>query len=153
MASEAHLPQHNTGKRRARVVVEIPPLTLLPRRSTRRQSLLLKRTRMSRRSNQGKSHKVDLKLNLAPPMREDASRRAATVVDSPRGSSSSSSSCLSSETEQGLPCQTSPEATSMVLAACPRCLMYVMLPEEDPKCCPKCKNAVLLDFLCSNRKT
>ncbi|CAL9190687.1 unnamed protein product, partial [Musa hybrid cultivar] len=148
--------------RRARVVVEIPPLALLPRRSTRRQSSLLlkvaasppasERTRMSRRSNHGKSHKVDLKLNLAPPMREDASRRAATVVDSPRGSSSSSS-CLSSETEQGLPCQTSPEATSMVLAACPRCLMYVMLPEEDPKCCPKCKNAVLLDFLCSNRKT
>ncbi|RWW43338.1 hypothetical protein BHE74_00051017 [Ensete ventricosum] len=93
---------------------------------------------MSRRSNHGKSHKVDLKLNLAPPMREDTSRRAAIVVDSPRGSSSSSS-CLSSETEQGLPCQTSPEATSMVLAACPRCLMYVMLPEEDPKCCPKMK--------------
>ncbi|RWW24338.1 hypothetical protein BHE74_00021675 [Ensete ventricosum] len=33
----------------------------------------------------------------------------------------------------------------MVLAGCPRCLMYVMLPEDDPKC-PKCKSAVLLDF-------
>ncbi|CAA6663743.1 unnamed protein product [Spirodela intermedia] len=34
----------------------------------------------------------------------------------------------------------------MVLVGCPRCLMYVMLSEDDPKC-PKCKSTVLLDFL------
>ncbi|CAA6660624.1 unnamed protein product [Spirodela intermedia] len=34
----------------------------------------------------------------------------------------------------------------MVLLGCPRCLMYVMLSEDDPKC-PKCKSTVLLDFL------
>ncbi|CAN1306487.1 Protein GL2-INTERACTING REPRESSOR 1 [Linum perenne] len=33
----------------------------------------------------------------------------------------------------------------MVLVGCPRCLMYVMLSEDDPKC-PKCKSTVLLDF-------
>ncbi|CAI0391374.1 unnamed protein product [Linum tenue] len=37
----------------------------------------------------------------------------------------------------------------MVLVGCPRCLMYVMLSEDDPKC-PKCKSTVLLDFLHDN---
>ncbi|CAI9780241.1 unnamed protein product [Fraxinus pennsylvanica] len=41
---------------------------------------------------------------------------------------------------------TSPEATSMMLVGCPRCLMYVMLAEEDPRC-PKCKSTVLLDVI------
>ncbi|KAK8970217.1 hypothetical protein KSP40_PGU008429 [Platanthera guangdongensis] len=61
------------------------------------------------------------------------------------------SSCVSSEGEQGLRCSNSPEGgtTSMVLAGCPRCLMYVMLSEDDPKC-PKCKSTVLLDFLHDN---
>ncbi|RWR83601.1 hypothetical protein CKAN_01236000 [Cinnamomum micranthum f. kanehirae] len=76
------------------------------------------------------------------------------------GSSSSStsptsppSSCLSSEvnsaeSDQGqtLRYSNSPEATSMVLVGCPRCLMYVMLSEDDPRC-PKCKSTVLLDFI------
>ncbi|CAL9205608.1 unnamed protein product [Musa hybrid cultivar] len=95
---------------------------------------------MSRRSGHGESQNLDLKLNLALPTRGDTSRRMATTGgdDSPRGSSSPSS-CLSSEAD-------SPEGPSMVLAGCPRCLMYVMLPGDDPKC-PKCKSAVLLDFL------
>jgi len=33
----------------------------------------------------------------------------------------------------------------MVLAGCPRCMMYVMLSREDPRC-PKCHSTVLLDF-------
>jgi hypothetical protein len=33
----------------------------------------------------------------------------------------------------------------MILAGCPRCMMYVMLSREDPKC-PKCHSTVLLDF-------
>jgi hypothetical protein len=36
-------------------------------------------------------------------------------------------------------------AATMVLAGCPRCMMYVMLSREDPRC-PRCHNAVLLDF-------
>ncbi|KAJ9186858.1 hypothetical protein P3X46_002387 [Hevea brasiliensis] len=37
----------------------------------------------------------------------------------------------------------------MMLVGCPRCLMYVMLSENDPKC-PKCKSTVLLDILHDN---
>ncbi|KAL0346998.1 UNVERIFIED_CONTAM: protein salt-induced and EIN3/EIL1-dependent 1 [Sesamum calycinum] len=60
------------------------------------------------------------------------------------------SSCVSSEQDESR----SPEATSMMLVGCPRCLMYVMLAEEDPRC-PKCKSTVLLDFIRDNaaRKT
>ncbi|GJN27685.1 hypothetical protein PR202_gb15727 [Eleusine coracana subsp. coracana] len=39
----------------------------------------------------------------------------------------------------------------MVLAACPRCFIYVMLPQDDPRC-PQCKSPVLLDFLQDNNK-
>ncbi|PNT73239.1 hypothetical protein BRADI_2g55820v3 [Brachypodium distachyon] len=42
---------------------------------------------------------------------------------------------------------TSPDAgaPSMVLSGCPRCMMYVMLSREDPRC-PRCHSAVLLEF-------
>ncbi|GJN21228.1 hypothetical protein PR202_gb08689 [Eleusine coracana subsp. coracana] len=86
---------------------------------------------------------LDLKLNAA---RRGAARTAAASDEE----SSSPSSCLSSEGEgeqgHGLQWSDSPEATPMVLAACPRCLMYVMLSETDPRC-PRCLNPVLLDFL------
>lgn len=103
---------------------------------------------MSRRNGSGP--KLDLKLNLSPP-------RANPLADSPRRSATESptsppSSCVSSELNQddsSLRYSNSPEATSMVLVGCPRCLMYVMLSEEDPKC-PKCKSTVLLDFLHEN---
>ncbi|CAK9180578.1 unnamed protein product [Ilex paraguariensis] len=95
---------------------------------------------MSRRNDP----KLDLKLNLSPP-------RANPHVASPSRSSTVSptsppTSCLSSELNQDetLRYSNSPEATSMVLVGCPRCLMYVMLAEEDPRC-PKCKSTVLLD--------
>ncbi|WOL02309.1 hypothetical protein Cni_G11028 [Canna indica] len=85
---------------------------------------------------------IDLKLILAPPIRvEDDS------LDRPL---SSPRSCLSSETEQAQFHDSSEEAAMMVLAACPRCLMYLMLAKEDPKC-PKCKNSVLLNFLHGKR--
>ncbi|XP_065638977.1 protein GL2-INTERACTING REPRESSOR 1 [Quercus suber] len=98
---------------------------------------------MSRRNGP----KLELKLNLSPPRRnprvESPSRSATVSPTSPP------SSCVSSELNQdhnSLRYSTSPEATSMVLVGCPRCLMYVMLSEDDPKC-PKCKSTVLLDFL------
>lgn len=55
---------------------------------------------------------------------------------------------------------TSPEATSssccMVVVGCPRCLMYIMLSKEDPKC-PKCQTTVFLHVLqpprCQELKT
>ncbi|KZV15141.1 hypothetical protein F511_34646 [Dorcoceras hygrometricum] len=93
---------------------------------------------------------LDLKLNLSPP------RMIGDIHESPSRSSSTSpqSSCVSSEPNQPYYCSirqsTSPEATtSMVLVGCPRCLMYVMLAEDDPRC-PKCKSTGLLDVLHDN---
>ncbi|KAJ6382450.1 hypothetical protein OIU77_030989 [Salix suchowensis] len=102
---------------------------------------------MSRRN--GSIPKLDLKLNLSPTRvnpRVESPGRSATVSPT-----SPPSSCLSSEMSQddSLKYSSSPEATSMVLVGCPRCLMYVMLSENDPKC-PKCKSTVLLDFLHDN---
>lgn len=105
--------------------------------------------------NNGKGPRLDLKLNLSPPPRgrvlptvnpsanlaaNSSPRRSST--SSSGASSSPPSSCVSSESDQ----DGSPGPTSMVLVGCPRCLMYVMLSEDDPKC-PKCKSTVLLDFL------
>ncbi|XVF19658.1 hypothetical protein REPUB_Repub11eG0129900 [Reevesia pubescens] len=101
---------------------------------------------MSRRAN---SPKLELNLNLSPP------RTNQQVVGSPNTSVSSwgmspESSCVSSEPDEStttmMQYPTSPEATSMMLVGCPRCFMYVMLSEVDPKC-PRCKSTVLLDFL------
>ncbi|XP_038905681.1 uncharacterized protein LOC120091651 [Benincasa hispida] len=103
---------------------------------------------MSRRSS-GSVPKLELKLNLSPPrphpLASSPSRSATVSPTSPP------SSCVSSELNQddggaSLRYSSSPEATSMVLVGCPRCLMYVMLSENEPKC-PKCKSSVLLDFL------
>ncbi|RDX65023.1 hypothetical protein CR513_56352, partial [Mucuna pruriens] len=98
---------------------------------------------MSRRNGSGP--KLDLKLNLSPPR---VDRRLASPTRSATASPTSPpSSCVSSELNQeDKSYSNSPEATSMVLVGCPRCLMYVMLSEDDPKC-PKCKSTVLLDFL------
>ncbi|KAL9373957.1 hypothetical protein Peur_033577 [Populus x canadensis] len=105
---------------------------------------------MSRRN--GSLPKLDLKLNLSPPRvnpRVESPGRSATVSPT-----SPPSSCVSSEMSQDdtLRYSSSPEATSMVLVGCPRCLMYVMLSENDPKC-PKCKSTWLLDFLHDNSNT
>lgn len=109
----------------------------------------LKLETMSRR-NGGGGPKLDLKLNLSPP------RGHRPINESPNQSTtlSPTSSCLSSELvhdETGLRYSTSPEATSMMLVGCPRCLMYIMLAEDYPKC-PKCKSTVLLDVVHDNVK-
>ncbi|KAG5566504.1 hypothetical protein RHGRI_002160 [Rhododendron griersonianum] len=82
------------------------------------------------------NHKLDLKLNLSPPM-----AYSQVVEESPKGS------CVSSELSpnRSLCYPGSPEAKRMMLMGCPQCLMYVMLSEEDPKC-PKCKSTVLLEI-------
>ncbi|KAK4412059.1 protein salt-induced and EIN3/EIL1-dependent 1 [Sesamum alatum] len=99
---------------------------------------------MSRRNGQ----KLDLKLNLSPQRvnrrQEGSPSRSATV--------SPQSSCVSSEVDESLLYSSSPEATSMMLVGCPRCLMYVMLAEEDPRC-PKCKSTVLLEVIHDNKNT
>ncbi|PIM98189.1 hypothetical protein CDL12_29332 [Handroanthus impetiginosus] len=102
---------------------------------------------MSRRNGP----RLNLKLNLSPRVNHP---RVESPTVSPTGS------CVSSELNQqdeAARCSTSSEATSnMVLVGCPRCLMYVMLAEEDPRC-PKCKSNVLLDVIqdnnCNNTTT
>ncbi|XP_060216247.1 protein GL2-INTERACTING REPRESSOR 1-like [Lycium barbarum] len=102
--------------------------------------------------------KLDLKLNLSPARGEPSSPR--------RSSSSSSSSSLeivrspvsSCVSREPSPCDdppysgypSSPDAAPMMLVGCPRCLMYVMLSVNEPKC-PKCKSTVLLDFFHEER--
>lgn len=102
------------------------------------------------RGSRGGSTGLDLKLHLSPPAPARGAAERAAASSSEEEWSSSPSSCLSSEGERdqghGLQWSDSPEATSMVLAACPRCLMYVMLSEADPRC-PRCRSPVLLDFL------
>uniref|UniRef100_A0A1J3DFP9 GIR1-like zinc ribbon domain-containing protein n=1 Tax=Noccaea caerulescens TaxID=107243 RepID=A0A1J3DFP9_NOCCA len=97
---------------------------------------------MSRRNGKN-GPKLDLKLNLSPPLSQASQM---SLVRSPsRSNTTSPSSCVSSETNQ----EEIETTTSMVLVGCPRCLMYVMLSQDDPKC-PKCKSTVLLDFLHQN---
>ncbi|KAM3374297.1 hypothetical protein P3S68_013011 [Capsicum galapagoense] len=110
---------------------------------------------MNYRNESSHDPKLDLKLNLSPP------RENNIFPISPSRSSSYSSmersppsSCISREPtpENHQQFFASPETTttSMMLVGCPRCLMYVMLSVDDPKC-PKCKSTVLLDFFREDR--
>ncbi|XP_047079474.1 protein GL2-INTERACTING REPRESSOR 1-like [Lolium rigidum] len=106
---------------------------------------------MSRANGGRGARRLDLKLNLSLPARGDSSAASRRILAAPADEESSPSSCVSSESEQhggggALQWSDSPEATSMVLAACPRCFIYVMLAEADPRC-PKCRSPVILDFL------
>ncbi|KAJ9188631.1 hypothetical protein P3X46_000011 [Hevea brasiliensis] len=97
------------------------------------------------------SPKLELKLNLSPPRAnsEAAESGASSSEMSPK------SSCVSSESDQGMSNYASSlETSSMMLVGCPRCLMYVMLSDVNPKC-PKCKSTVLLNVLSddSTKKT
>ncbi|KAJ6937452.1 hypothetical protein NC652_011942 [Populus alba x Populus x berolinensis] len=100
-------------------------------------------------SRVGDSPMLDLELNLSPS-------RPNQLVESPKASISNSSSeilsaessCVSSSEHEDMTVDypRSIVTTPMLVAGCPRCLMYVLLSEVDPKC-PKCKSTVLLDFL------
>ncbi|KAL9250420.1 GL2-INTERACTING REPRESSOR 2-like protein [Drosera capensis] len=90
------------------------------------------------RSEKDSNSKLDLNLNLSPPRKARNSIRSASL--------SPPSSCLTCEEDIETRDENNPEATSMILVGCPRCLMYVMLSEKDAKC-PKCKSTVLVGFL------
>ncbi|KAK8615311.1 hypothetical protein V6N13_069087 [Hibiscus sabdariffa] len=101
--------------------------------------------------------KLDLMLNLTPTT---AANRRVESPSVPVSSSelSQESSCVSSELENSYGDSTlmsmsmseypsgCPVMTPMLLVGCPRCFMYVMLSEVDPKC-PQCKSTVFHDFL------
>ncbi|KAE8673653.1 pentatricopeptide repeat-containing protein [Hibiscus syriacus] len=105
---------------------------------------------MSRRSD---GLEPDSMLNLSPARVVNHSVRSPSVSVSSL-ESSPESSCLSSELDNNYEDLISmaeypgsrPEVTSMLLVGCPRCFMYVMLSEVNPKC-PRCKSTVFLDFL------
>ncbi|OIS97445.1 PREDICTED: uncharacterized protein LOC109233812 [Nicotiana attenuata] len=113
---------------------------------------------MSRRNGNGP--KLDLKLNLSPPRHQQQQYiNQHPMLESPNRSLTASptsppSSCVSSDDSSGgQRYANSPEtATSMVLVGCPRCLMYVMLAEADPRC-PKCKSTCLLDVIYETNTT
>ena len=111
-------------------------------------------------SQQGNSscQSLEVKVNMSPPSPRRAARHQELDEETTTASESSLSSemsvdgsCVSSEAEET---SNSLENTAMVLVGCPRCLMYVMLSDVDPKC-PKCNSTVLLDFLNddTNKKT
>uniref|UniRef100_A0A803R3C6 GIR1-like zinc ribbon domain-containing protein n=1 Tax=Cannabis sativa TaxID=3483 RepID=A0A803R3C6_CANSA len=96
--------------------------------------------------------------SLSSSETEEAEAESSSSASSSASESSDMSidgSCVSSDAEEDS-AMSSPEtirtaaepvaAAPMVLAGCPRCLMYVMLSDSNPKC-PKCKSTVLLDFL------
>lgn len=97
----------------------------------------------NRRAN---SPNLELSLNLSPPR----SSSLGAVVESPLSHSSPCLSCGLKEATKtnsfGYSSSLESTSTLLVLAGCPRCLMYVMLSEVNPKC-PRCKSTVLLDFL------
>lgn len=113
---------------------------------------------MSRKNGNGP--KLDLKLNLSPPRQQQQYINQHPIrLESPNRSLTASptsppSSCVSSDdSSSGQRYANSPEtATSMVLVGCPRCLMYVMLAEADPRC-PKCKSTCLLDVIYETNTT
>jgi hypothetical protein len=107
------------------------------------------------RSN-GKNSKFDWRLNLSRA-RGGASTSAhdgrnnnnsnsphrSSTSSSSGGTASPPSSCVSSD--EGEQRQSNSPDASMIVVGCPRCMMYVMLSEQDQKC-PKCKSTVLVDF-------
>ncbi|OIW05885.1 hypothetical protein TanjilG_23671 [Lupinus angustifolius] len=102
-----------------------------------------------------RSPRLELRLNLSPPRTPTSSTISANLsFDFSISSSSPSPSSVSTHSSEGSSCLSSEaeETRAMLLVGCPRCLMYVMLYDVDPKC-PKCKSTVLLDFLNNEEKT
>lgn len=93
-------------------------------------------------SKRGRSPGVDLRLNLSPGNSTSGGSTSENMTNSNN----------SSEMTVEGPSWEAEETRAMLLVGCPRCLMYVMLSEVDPKC-PKCKSTVLLDFLNDDRNT
>ncbi|CAL0333956.1 unnamed protein product [Lupinus luteus] len=105
-------------------------------------------------SKRTRSPRLELRLNLSPPRTPTSSSISANLSSDFSISSSLSPSSVSTHSSEGSSCLSSEaeETRTMLLVGCPRCLMYVMLYDVDPKC-PKCKSTVLLDFLNNEEKT
>jgi hypothetical protein len=101
---------------------------------------------MSRGSGSGgvRSTRLELQLNLSPPVGMEVDDGGGVHDDS---DSSSPSSCVSSDGRSssggGSPGGKSP----MVIGACTRCLMYCMVAKKDYPTCINCKQPCLVDLL------
>ncbi|KAI3935736.1 hypothetical protein MKX01_032920 [Papaver californicum] len=100
-----------------------------------------------------KSSKIDLKLDLSPPVVEQL------IITTTTNSSTSSptSSCVSSDKKRlGSDSSNNLEETTtimsdMVLVGCRNCLMYVLLMKDNLRC-PKCKNSAFIHIPDSSTK-
>ncbi|XP_066357248.1 protein GL2-INTERACTING REPRESSOR 1-like [Miscanthus floridulus] len=89
-----------------------------------------------------RSTRLELQLNLSPPVGMEVDGGVHDDSDS-----SSPSSCVSSDGRSssggGSPGGKSP----MVIGACTRCLMYCMVAKKDYPTCINCKQPCLVDLL------
>ncbi|KAI3996015.1 hypothetical protein MKX01_037512 [Papaver californicum] len=100
------------------------------------------------------SSKIDLKLDLSPPV------LAQLIITTISNSSTSSptSSCVSlDEKHPGNDSNNNHDkettvTSDMVLVGCRNCLMYVLLMKDNLRC-PKCKNSDFIDIPDYNTKS
>ncbi|KAI3945215.1 hypothetical protein MKX01_034976 [Papaver californicum] len=99
------------------------------------------------------SSKIDLKLDLSPPVLEQL------IITTTENSSMSSptSSCVSSDKKRpSNDSSSNPEETTtvsdMVLVGCRNCLMYILLVKDNLRC-PKCKNSAFIKIPEYNTKS
>ncbi|KAI3840779.1 hypothetical protein MKW92_017478 [Papaver armeniacum] len=96
------------------------------------------------------SAKLDLKLNLSPPVLDQliittATSSSASPASSPTSSCVTTDMSYSSSDSNKNPEETIVVLSNMVLVGCLNCHLYVMLKGDNLKC-PKCKGSILLDF-------
>ncbi|KAI3874504.1 hypothetical protein MKX03_004834 [Papaver bracteatum] len=115
----------------------------------------LKPKKMSRTygkiENDYMSAKLDLKLNLSPPVLDQliittAPSSSASPASSPTSSCVTTDMSYSSSDSNKNPEETIVVLSNMVLVGCLNCHLYVVLKGDNIKC-PKCKGSILLDFL------
>ncbi|KAI3996013.1 hypothetical protein MKX01_037510 [Papaver californicum] len=93
------------------------------------------------------SSKIDLKLELSPPVHEQL---IITTIEN-SSTSSPTSSCVSSDKKRpsndssSNPEETTMMVSDMVLVGCRNCLMYVLLVKDNLRC-PKCKNSDFIEI-------
>ncbi|XAR69848.1 hypothetical protein NMG60_11001587 [Bertholletia excelsa] len=96
----------------------------------------------------GKSARLDLKLSLSPP-RANRQHESSSKLTLASQNSLPSMSVELDEKKLLLNLNRTKE-TPMILMGCPRCLMYILIKKEDPKC-PKCNSKKLIDVHSTQR--
>lgn len=106
--------------------------------------------RTGRAAELGPPRRTGRAAQLGPPRRTvraaDVQQPKSPSSDEETGSASLSS-CVSTEGEEEAAAagEEEEEVTSMVVVGCPRCFLYVMVAETNPRC-PQCKSSNLLNL-------